>query len=240
VYAVTVTVTNQWSEADLLHFDTDYDIINGLPDEHGRAVLVAGKVLEKDPDWLQIVGFVVGGGRMDLVAHNISRTPSDWNDPLVERDEVLGRYFQLVSLPSEATNYLTTAVVRSAATSELEMHVRRYMNSLEWDGRTVAQAWYGDAVDVGPSRKSTGPAATGGLVLRAKVAQRYVVLCAETTKPFPVLEEEFGYARNTLSSYLNMARKEGLLTRPAGRGKPGGRLTELAKQVLSEAESSGT
>jgi hypothetical protein len=231
----SMSQTNPWSEADEFDLDPRYEVINGLPDADGRVIIVAAALMKKHPEWLQLVGFVAGDGRMNLVAFSVVRTPTEWDHPGPDgRDSILRRLGDQVAMDSTCSGYLTTAIVRSAATADLEMRVRRHMNAVEWDGRKVADTWFGGSVDVGPSRKPTGPV-SAKMARIAQIAQRYVQLCHETPTPRPQLMQEFNLANNTIQGYLHVARKEGLLTKPERRGMAGGKLTDLALTILDDA-----
>jgi hypothetical protein len=228
-----------WSEADLSFLDDRFEVISRGPDADGRIVIVGGGVVEEHPEWLQLVGFQVRDSRMDLVVQTIMRTPTEWTDPvLTGRNPILAILGEQIEMESTTDGYLTTSIIRSAAVSDLEVRVRHHLAAREWDGRTTAETLFGATVDVGLASPAQEPASKE-LFRLAEIARRYVELCRQTTTPRPILMQEFGLANNTIQSYLHKARKAGLLTSPERSGVVGGELTRLAKQVLSEAESSG-
>lgn len=202
-----------------------------LPADDGTAVVIAADGLADSPGWLVALAFKVGGMRTRLIGHSVIERPTGWPEKAETLALSLARLFE----PNNSDEYLTTAIVRSAATTELEMRVRRIIveRRLPWLESHAETAW-GDAVTPGEPDKRTRPRRKGDL-LRARVAERYVEVLGNTAKPKVALAAEMGYAVNTINRYLFDARERGFLT-SHGQGRSGGDLTDLAKAILAEGE----
>ena len=84
--------------------------------------------------------------------------------------------------------------------------------------------------------ESTRPGVRGRSdVVYARVARRYVEICAESSAPIKALAAESGYSRSRIRNIVLAARDRGLLSTPGGT-KPGGQLTEKAIRLLRAEE----
>lgn len=193
----------------------------------GRSLVLAADKLDAE-GWFLVLAFLVGDGLTNLISHTVMRRPEKWDtsSPAERKDWLMsvGEYV-IEWPPPPGVSHLTTAVVRSAATTQLERSTRNLI------ARRGPGIWNG-LVEPGSSYKS-GP--QRGEVKLAAIAQRYVELHASTKNPKAALAKEKHAAVNTVNSWLYKARDKGLLT-SAGQGRPGGQLTEKAIRLLSEVE----
>jgi len=93
--------------------------------------------------------------------------------------------------------------------------------------------WWGEVPPV-PGRRGSDR----GNVFYAQIAAENLELHRSGVRsPIQTLADRHGYSRNTVKTWLTQARQRGLLE-TRGKGKPGGTLTEKAKQLLSGQENS--
>lgn len=100
----------------------------------------------------------------------------------------------------------------------------------------LAAAWapWADALDAATTVPASADASRE--VYLARLAARYVVLCAESGTPTKVLAKELCISVATVRDQLGEARYKLLLTHP-GSGRAGGELTQKAIDLLTEAEA---
>lgn len=196
----------------------------------GRALVVAADGIVGLPDWLLVLSFEVGAGETNLIAHTVLRRPAVWPQPPNLDAGLLSDYAAVVWGSMGGGAHLTTAIVRSASTTDLEMFVRRHIVARVHATSGAEMAW-GDDVSPGTPEKRTGPRAAGDL-RRAQLARRYVELLGESATPKKDLAAELHLSLNTVNSYLHQARERGLLT-SVGQGRAGGELTALAYEYLA-------
>ncbi len=193
----------------------------------GSADVVAVAERLGDGPWAAVMLFHVGGGDTRLFVHAVLLSPDDWT-PFGKRQRWLSGVAKQLGQGLPATgpdSQLTTRIIRSANTGELERWAREYVQRLEGSFGIPKGAAGGD-------RKSRGQ--RGGADRRlAGVAARYVELLATSATPTADLAVELDRPRDSVSSDLFKARERGLLT-SAGRGRAGGALTDRARQLLTE------
>lgn len=193
----------------------------------GIELVAAAEPLADRPEWTTVLAFQVGGGRTDLVAHLVMPTPGWWpvdDDETRSARKWLSDLVQL--LPRQEPGIrLTTTVVRSALTGELERWARQYVQRLERHRMVEPGA-------AGGAERPRGPTGKGDRALAA-LARDYVELCTMTRSPKVELAARRNLAQSTIQSYLFRARERGLLT-TEGRGKAGGQLTPKAVAILNE------
>jgi hypothetical protein len=72
----------------------------------------------------------------------------------------------------------------------------------------------------------------------ARIADRYVELCQQTSKPIVLLAKEQEMDRDQVRALINDLRNRNFLTR-GQQGRAGGALTDKAKTILAEADRTG-
>lgn len=206
--------------------------IGGRPD-----TLALAQPLPGNEAWTVQLAFRVRGGRTDLIAHAVIPTPKGWpehvTDKQVDDEGNLSRpWLELrtwltdwVESLEEPPGRLTTAVVRSAMTGELERHARRLIASWSDRGFLFPKGAAGH-----PTGRPRGASGNGDRFF-AELAARYVQLSAETDKAVEALAAEMGAKVSTTRNRIFRAREKGLLTSP-GQGRTGGELTERAVNLL--------
>lgn len=199
---------------------------------HPPDVVLASEPLGDDlDDWVIVLAFRIGAGRTELVAHLVCPRPDDYTLKWLGS---IGRGLPLDEVPHRR---LSSRVLRSAATTDLQHKARQAIRQLEAPIGPGGQGWMVPIGTTGdPERRPRGSRGTGDARL-AQVAARYVDLCLESRSPVKDLADELGLARNTASSYLFRARERGLLTSDE-RGRPGGELTPVARGLLAEESRS--
>lgn len=192
--------------------------------------------VEAHPEWLLVLAFRVGGGRTELVLHAVMPTPGDWADEpppgkaegaYGPREKWLSGWVGRMPTLGEPGQRVTASLIRATSVGELERWARGFV-------QMVSGTFWRDGSAGDPQHKPRGPRGSGDARL-ARIAARYVELCADETvkRPRLVLSEEEHLAENTIRSYLYRARDNGLLT-SEGQGRAGGELTPKAKALLAE------
>lgn len=213
------------------------------PSRGGRPDTIAlAQPLRGSEAWTVQLAFRVGGGRTDLIAHAVIPTPADWPAEVTEQTvgedgTVRRRWNELRdwltdwvrALPQPAQPRLTTAVVRSAMTGDLERLARRLIADWSDQGFMFPRGAAGHR-----TARPRGSYGNGDLFY-AQVAARYVELSTETDKAIEVLAKEMGAKVSTTRNRIYRAREKGLLTSP-GQGRTGGELTERAANLLREGD----
>ena len=198
--------------------------------ESGATDLVASaERLPNHPDLAAVMVFLVTEGETWLVAHAVVPGPADWR-PFGERQSWLqGVVDGMISsgVGRNATQ-LTTRIVRSVTTGDLERWTRKHIS--EKEGR-LGIAPGSASLDEHKPRTRARERDVG----LARLVARYVELHRTTNRPNEVLAEEYHVSVKRITNQLYSARERGLLT-GTRRGRAGGVMTDKCRALLGSAE----
>lgn len=189
-------------------------------------------------DWVAIYWWVTRKGRPTLAeAHVVPASKADWwtlflREIRMERQTDIGGH--VTALPRGGLPVRTLRAVRPQAALQAELEDPRALlaMTLGWWGawRELAERELARVADRGQEREPR-------LHRLARVARLYVALVAEGR---PRVNEEIGHVLGREPSHVRddiyAARREGLLTAGAGRGRSSGELTDKGRAIVAQLD----